>query len=406
MKTFRRYHGYDYSRGAFLFLTIATSPRKALFGHVEERGVVLNPLGKAVAEAVRHVALKGKGVMPCTQVLMPDHLHLRVYLARGLERPLDTLGQFVANFKRYTNLLARRHGAATGPIWQAGYHSLVCSQRRMVDDVDRYIGNNPDKWWLMHCHPEVLRVREPIDIPQFGHDGFWRAVGDLALLDDKLLGLRVSQKVPASDFPALAARIGDASKQGFTVISTFVSPGERFVLEALAADPLAKMVRVVPKPVVAPYRPSGQEPPLFATGRLLLLAPSSVPERLERAGLLRMNEALAAAAESSPGGLAVYAVYEGGAMRLKRVRVQGLARCARHILALKTPDSQQPAPPDSQQPVPLATPDSPQPEPPTPPPTPPDSPPHTAPAAPVFSAQGYGERSEPIPAHRTLCTSP
>lgn len=32
MKTFRWYHGYDYSLGAFVFVTIATAPRRHLFG--------------------------------------------------------------------------------------------------------------------------------------------------------------------------------------------------------------------------------------------------------------------------------------------------------------------------------------------------------------------------------------
>ena len=44
IKYYRRYHGYDYSRGAALFITVATEPRRALFGRVENATVVLSDL--------------------------------------------------------------------------------------------------------------------------------------------------------------------------------------------------------------------------------------------------------------------------------------------------------------------------------------------------------------------------
>lgn len=319
MKTFRRYHGYDYSLGEFIFITISTEPRRGIFGCVTEHGFKPSPLGTAVEEALRHVAFSGKGVKLCASALMPDHLHMRVYLARNLPKPLETLGQFMANFKRYSNLLAKRHGAATGPIWQKGYHTLVCSQRRMAADVDRYMANNAAKWWLMKQHPWMLRVREPIDLPAFGHDGFWRAIGDVSLLDGKLAGVRISQKVPEGDFPKVVGRYIEAVRQGFTIISTFVSPGERALMKALAGVEGARAIRVVPKPLADPYRPSGDEPPLFAAGRFLLLAPCSAPDKLDRPWLLSMNDGLAAAAKANDGGIATYAVHEAGLTRLKRL---------------------------------------------------------------------------------------
>ena len=52
---YRRYHGYDYSRGASLFVTVATEPRKALFGLVENAAVVLSDLGRLVLESMRAI---------------------------------------------------------------------------------------------------------------------------------------------------------------------------------------------------------------------------------------------------------------------------------------------------------------------------------------------------------------
>jgi len=52
IKYYRRYHGYDYSKGASLFVTMATEPRKALFGRVENATVVLSDLGRLVLESM------------------------------------------------------------------------------------------------------------------------------------------------------------------------------------------------------------------------------------------------------------------------------------------------------------------------------------------------------------------
>ena len=45
---YRRFDGWDYSRGASFFITIATAPRRALFGRVRGGGVVLSALGRKV----------------------------------------------------------------------------------------------------------------------------------------------------------------------------------------------------------------------------------------------------------------------------------------------------------------------------------------------------------------------
>ena len=60
IKYYRRYHGYDYSRGASLFITMATEPRKALFGKVENGFVVLSSLGRLVLEAITRYIIRAR----------------------------------------------------------------------------------------------------------------------------------------------------------------------------------------------------------------------------------------------------------------------------------------------------------------------------------------------------------
>ena len=49
---YRRFAGWDYTKGASLFITIATAPRRLLFGKIVNGDVVLSPLGEKVKDAV------------------------------------------------------------------------------------------------------------------------------------------------------------------------------------------------------------------------------------------------------------------------------------------------------------------------------------------------------------------
>ena len=52
IKHYRRFHGYDYSRGASIFVTFAVKGHSPLFGRVEGDKVDLSPAGKAALEAI------------------------------------------------------------------------------------------------------------------------------------------------------------------------------------------------------------------------------------------------------------------------------------------------------------------------------------------------------------------
>ena len=43
-------------------------------------------------------------------VIMPDHVHLRLYLKPGMDRPLARLAQFINNFKRWTKFSSAKIG--------------------------------------------------------------------------------------------------------------------------------------------------------------------------------------------------------------------------------------------------------------------------------------------------------
>ena len=303
IKYYRRYHGYDYSRGAALFITLSTEPRTSLFGRVKNSTVILTDLGRLVLEAIEAIPRFNPGISLFEHVLMPDHLHMMLRLAPGLDNPLQTLGAAMRRFKTYTSTLARKN-LGIAKLWQQGYHDRICVSRRFIDAVTRYIRYNPLKYELMYNQPDHLRIQEPIDSPRLDQKDYWKGVGNTALLapETKLLALRVSRKVSAAAMPRVISRIEAAVRAGYTIMSGFISPGETAVRDRLLANGSAKLVHVLPSGMNIGHRPDSRYLPLMTEGRFLEIAEGNDETEFSRNACLSLNDAIAAIATAGAGG--------------------------------------------------------------------------------------------------------
>ena len=311
IKYYRRYHGYDYSRGAVLFITMATEPRKALFGRVADAVVLLSDFGRQVLECIEAIPRFNPGISLLEHVLMPDHLHMVLRIAPGLAEPLQALGAAMRKFKSYTTTLARRQlGLST--IWQQGYHDRICVSRRFIEAVARYIRYNPLKYELMYNQPQYMRIQEPIDSPRLDVDDFWKGIGNVALLDEanKLLALRVSRKVQSRDLLRVVSRMEDAVKAGYTLISGFISPGEVAVRDMLLENREARFIHILPSCMKNGHRPDSRYLPALSEGRFLEIAEGNDETEFGRGACLALNDEIAEMAKAGEGG-ALYWRAEG-----------------------------------------------------------------------------------------------
>ncbi len=335
IKRYRRFHGYDYTRGARLFLTTSLAPRHPGLGRVEwlpdgqpsggrlrwldggpsarQARVALTPAGEAVEAALVETPRFVPAVSLERHVVMPDHVHLLVNLRSGETQPLKTLGRFMAGFKR---VAAKNAGIR----WEQGYHDRICLGKEFRRHVEAYIAQNPLKWALMHSPPPPdggpsarlsppCRVLEPLDSPVLDDADYWRGLGALDLLEAKLCSVRVSRRLehlPAS----FAARFLRGAAKGWVFLSTFLSAGERELFALLAANG-GRMVVVKERGLGWVYRPDIHEAPLLGEGRLAVLGlggpgrPTADQQEVTRAGSLLLNDKIAAMAAAS-GGLAMY----------------------------------------------------------------------------------------------------
>lgn len=291
---YRRFPLYDYSRGAALFVTISTEPRRALFGEVREGGAMKrSPFGDAVLSAIEFTFAKTPGFVLYGRVVLPDHVHFRFHLSPGVENAaaLSLINKTVGRFKSYTTHLYQTSFGGQGALWQQGFHDWLCLSREMIDSVERYIAYNPLKWWLRHGGGrELMALHEPIESPRLGRGEYWRGVGAANLLneDRPIISLRVSRRCSESDIAVLIRRIMARASEA-TIISGFISKGERAVLNALLAEPRAKIIKVSPYALAHDYAPPVGLMPAIAEGRLAVIARGNSPEEISRAACLDIN---------------------------------------------------------------------------------------------------------------------
>lgn len=296
IKRYRRFQGYDYSRGASLFITISLARRFPAFGSVDGDHVALSPVGEALAETMRMELTRHPCLAVRSSVIMPDHIHFRITIAAGTPDPLRDFGRFLNNIKRWSKWKAAKLGVEIE--WQQGAHDRICASREINETVDLYIANNPRKWSLMHGPHPPLAVIEPFDSPRLPETEWWTAVGNTALFgeDRHVAALRLSRRLAPQGHAAVIQRCMAAAARGWVLASTFISPCEQALFAALAKAGLPA-IKAVPDALATVYRPKGLETAAFAAGRLLLLS------RVAGASLSRadawhgMNDALGDAAK-------------------------------------------------------------------------------------------------------------
>ena len=181
--------------------------------------------------------------------------------------------------------------------WQKNYHDRICLSADIIDLVDKYIANNPLKWSLMHGDKPPLRVIEPLNSLRLEADEWWTGVGNQALLapESKIAAVRLSRTIPQARFPEVFARLRVAAEKGYTLAGTWISPCEQAVFAALSVEGVP-FLRAVPDPLAMVYRPKGDEPGMFASGKYMLLSRISAGSG-RGAAWHGINDALAAIAK-------------------------------------------------------------------------------------------------------------
>ena len=156
-KSSLRLRDYDYSQPGYYFVTVCTKVRHqnvlcairnvgaaALGGPVVE----LTQEGKIVDQLILNINLVYDGLIAVdTYCIMPDHIHLILWF-RGQEigppraaAPTD----LPAVINALKGLAVKKIGY---PIWQRGYYDHIIRSEQDLNEIRRYIQENPIKWGI------------------------------------------------------------------------------------------------------------------------------------------------------------------------------------------------------------------------------------------------------------------
>lgn len=297
---YRRYPNYDYSQGASLFITINAYQKQELFGQIRDAQVYYSDFGYQVLHSLEDIPKYNPGFHLYEHILMPNHLHANLCMSPGLTSPLLALGNCIRKFKTYTTTIARKT-LGLSKIWEDGYHDYLCTSREFIEATARYIAYNPLKYELYRNIPQYMRIQEPIYLPRLPSGLYWKGLGNTNLLleNNPIIALRVSRSI--TDFYPLSQKINQLVGRGATIISGFISPGERMVFDTLLQTPSAKIIKMLPASMSLHYKPNSNFLNAIEAGRFLEIAYGNDEKQLTRQDCEDLNSIIINIAQTGIG---------------------------------------------------------------------------------------------------------
>jgi len=200
----------------------------------------------------------------------------------------------VRGYKSGVTAELRRLMGDTGlQVWEEGYHDLVALDPSSLHAYHDYILDNRRRQRLKAAHPDLFTRLNALRHPRLPAGGDWSGYGNLFLLGrPERLAVRVSRSAGDSDLLAWRREAAAAFERGAVLVSPFISPGERAMVEEALAQPKGRVIVVKSGGFRPLYKPSGRYFDLCAEGRLLIVSPDAWrgrDEPLTRARCLELN---------------------------------------------------------------------------------------------------------------------
>jgi len=188
-----RLRDHDYAAPGGYFVTICTQGKRCVFGRIEAGKMQLNPAGQAVQQAWLGLPQRFPSLYLDTFVVMPNHMHgVLVFVGAGLAPPAAAspitivgakmllfanskdsapagvlaatsaggaspaptgrsfaLRDVVRAFKSISTIAVNRAQRRRGvQLWQRNYYEHIVRNGDDLDNIRRYVFDNPLRWDL------------------------------------------------------------------------------------------------------------------------------------------------------------------------------------------------------------------------------------------------------------------
>ena len=159
-----RLNGYDYSQAGAYFINLVTQDRLCLFGEIVNGEMRLSQLGNTVQREWLRLERRFPGVELDEYVIMPNHLHGILVIAKQdappppgdehkeaapTKHPRAAAGSLTAMLKGFKSAVEFRYhimASNNDPLWHGNDYEHVIRDEDDLDRIRRYIAGNPMNW--------------------------------------------------------------------------------------------------------------------------------------------------------------------------------------------------------------------------------------------------------------------
>lgn len=278
---------HDYTQRCIYMITLNKNPLMENFGILQgdyriqtgQKGAAFissTALGKAIKNTLRRFNLTEPNVRVLQYALMPDHLHILLFVEYPTE---DTLGKIIARFKIEVNKAA----GITG-VFAKGFNDQILKSSRSLAVLYRYLRENARRLAVRRARPEFFRRVNALEI---GGKTF-QAYGNFQLLDCPFKEQVIVHRADSSETRQKNREQWlYTAANGGVLVSPFISPAEKEIRKE-AEEAEGRFILIISEPMRERYKPAGRDFELCEAGRLLIVS-ANLPGDLSRQTCLTMN---------------------------------------------------------------------------------------------------------------------
>lgn len=156
-----RMKNYDYRAPGYYFITFITKGRWRLFGTIKNEQMYLNAAGYFIHRTFSTLKDRYPGVEVDTFVVMPEHVHAIIVLKR--ENKKYSLSDIIKNIKTFTTCQyikgvgEKKFRPFYKRLWHRSYHDIIIRNAISLQNIRRYILNNPKQYAKPSRRAQLLR---------------------------------------------------------------------------------------------------------------------------------------------------------------------------------------------------------------------------------------------------------
>lgn len=172
---------WDYASEGYYFVTICTLNRGCFLGGIIDGTLRLSEVGKMAEKYWREIPDHFENIRLDEFIIMPNHIHGIVVIENHLDNGRDvacnvsttcnvstndkfmsrispksgSLGAIIRSYKSALTRWCREYNHDFG--WQARFYDHIIRDERSLDEIRKYISNNPLKWDLDEENPVNIK---------------------------------------------------------------------------------------------------------------------------------------------------------------------------------------------------------------------------------------------------------